>query len=106
MFNTQSTFVIGGKALGLNINIEVNLSASEADASPIPAMGHRPLVVDTQNMQTVILSALNGALIQLQHMDQKIGGQSIDTLRIGRTVAAAAPSESVMYNPEKDGKLQ
>lgn len=103
MFNPSSHFNIDGKLLGINVSVTVNLVAEEADASPLPSMGFKPLVVDVQNVQTLLLSAINGALIRLQHMDQKLMGESIDSIRVGRV---ATPQAAEPYNPEKDGKLQ
>lgn len=106
MFNPASTFHIDGDLLGMHVTITIALDATGADASPIPALGRNPLVVDVQNVQTMLLSALNGALIKLQHMDAAFDGASINDIRTGRAAAAQGQPAAVAYDPEKDGKLQ
>lgn len=84
MFQSNAKFTLYGEALGHHIAIKVEVSAPSVDASPVPADGQAPLLVDTQNIQTMLLSALNTALIKLQHMDQNIGGDSLFSIRPGR----------------------
>lgn len=107
MFNPSSSFDVVGQALGLEFHIQVRIEATTADASPLPAGGTSPLVVDVQNVQTLIVSALNGVFIKLQHMHTHLDGSSIHDLRVGRVSSKQVdPATEFLTNFNPPGKPQ
>lgn len=109
MFNPTASFVVEGAALGLNISVRISVEAPGADASALQSAGSEPLITDVQNIQTLLVSAINGALIRIQHMHTHIDGTSINDLRVGRAAQPQSEGtklEQFLKDVEIKGKPQ
>lgn len=108
MFKPSAAFKVYGEVLGFDVTIQIEVRGQSADASPLPGLGAGPMIVDAQNIQTMLISAINGQLAKLQHMDSHIDGSSIADLRSGRAFQTTVPKEPdislVNMKDFKDGK--